>query len=321
MESITACKTTALKTTACMLALTLFATQVAAHELNGFNLKSQILDQDFVLQIGQPNRESVRSNPEHLSVKKADWDDTELVMGVAVGDQSRAYPLSVLFNEQLVNDTIGDVPVLVSFCSLCGSGAVYERTVGGEVLEFAESGLLYRSDELFYDVQTNSLWSSFINTSVSGPSEGHELADLSWSITEWGQWRSTHPKTTVLARPTGAQAGEQFKEERLSGLLNHQGYHPKMPTLGLSWPDGEAIAFPAGEVLEAGGNVQEFMDDKPIEVSFNTESQQFKLNTKLDLKVFRGTWGEWQAAHPEGSWYVKEDVAESTGEQLQSGDD
>jgi len=133
--------------------------------------------------------------------------DDDLVFGVAINSDARAYPLRILDWHEMFNDTIGGVPVSLAYCTLCGSGILFETTVEGfpQPLIFGSSGFLFRSNKLMYDTYTHSLWNQFTGRPVVGPltGSGIELKTRPVVIARWGDWRRDHPDTTVLDIETG----------------------------------------------------------------------------------------------------------------------
>ena len=134
---------------------------------------------------------------------------TDLVIGVSMNGSHRAYPLKILDRHENVNDTIGRTPIAVSYCPLCKSSLVFDRRVGGSTREFGISGLLYNSNVLIYDRQSNprqeSLWSQVEMRAVTGPAaeQGLTLTLLPSEMTDWGSWRQRYPHTQVLSNLTG----------------------------------------------------------------------------------------------------------------------
>ena len=133
--------------------------------------------------------------------------DDDLVFGVAINGDVRAYPLRIMGWHEMFNDVIGEVPVALAYCTLCGSGIVYETTVEGREAPFVfgSSGFLYRSNKLMFDRETNSLWNQFTGKPVVGPlvSEGIELKQRPVVITSWGAWKAANPLTLILDINTG----------------------------------------------------------------------------------------------------------------------
>ena len=133
--------------------------------------------------------------------------DDDLVFGVEINGDVRAYPLRIMGWHEMFNDTIGGMPVALAYCTLCGTGILFETKVPGrdKPFVFGSSGLLYRSNKLMFDRQTDSLWNQFTGKPVTGPlrDSGIELKIRPVVITSWANWKSHHPDTKVLSLNTG----------------------------------------------------------------------------------------------------------------------
>jgi len=148
------------------------------------------------------------TNPAMIPAAEADYlIPGELVFGIEIGGDARAYPLRILDWHEMLNDVIGGVPVSLAYCTLCGAGILFETAMddGEEPFTFGSSGLLYRSNKLMFDRQTGSLWNQFTGRPVSGPlaAEDIELPIRPVEITSWRDWAGRHPETTVLSLDTG----------------------------------------------------------------------------------------------------------------------
>ena len=134
-------------------------------------------------------------------------DDDDVVFGIAVDGQTRAYPKRILAWHEMALDTLGEVALTVVYCTLCGTVIPYESVVNGERIIFGTSGLLYRSNKLMFDIETNSLWNTFEGIPVVGSrvGSGIRLVHRPVVTTTWGEWRRTHPDTTVLTMQTGQE--------------------------------------------------------------------------------------------------------------------
>ena len=142
--------------------------------------------------------------PRFQRTEDVHWvDDDEQVLVVDVGGEARAYPVQILTYHEIVNDTVGGVPVAVTYCPLCASGIAFDRRVEDRVLSFGTSGRLYLSDLVMYDRQTESLWPQIEGAAVAGALTGTELTVLPASLVSWEQWRGAHPDGWVLSRQTG----------------------------------------------------------------------------------------------------------------------
>jgi hypothetical protein len=148
------------------------------------------------------------TNPKQITPAAATYlTDDELVFGVDINGDARAYPLRILDWHEMLNDVVGGVPVTLAYCTLCGSGILYDARVPGraEPFVFGSSGFLHRSNKLMYDQATKSLWNQFTGRPVVGPltGSGIELRVLPVTIASWRDWLAAHPKTTVLSLATG----------------------------------------------------------------------------------------------------------------------
>lgn len=148
------------------------------------------------------------------SIDDPDFDSTyvgspdEQVI-VLESDPTRAYPIRILHYHEIVNDTIdtdeGDVPVVVTWCPLCGSAIVYERTVNGQVLSFGVSGKLADDDLVMYDRETGSEWKQSRGQGIAGPLEGEQLTIRPAAMMDYETFRREYPNGIVL-RPPGGQS-------------------------------------------------------------------------------------------------------------------
>ncbi len=147
-------------------------------------------------------------NPTLISVSRADYlKDDDLVFGVSINGDERAYPLRIMGWHEMFNEVIGGVPVALAYCTLCGSGILFETQVEGrqEPFVFGSSGFLYRSNKLMFDRKTHSLWNQYTGRPVVGPlvNSGIELKQRPVVITTWQSWKTSHPDTKVLSLETG----------------------------------------------------------------------------------------------------------------------
>jgi hypothetical protein len=147
-------------------------------------------------------------NPKLVSAQEADYLlNDDLVFGVSINGDARAYPLRIMGWHEMFNETIGGVPVALAYCTLCGAGILFETKVEGltDPMVFGSSGLLYRSNKLMFDRQTDSLWNQFTGEPVVGPltGSGIKLKIRPVTITTWESWRTSNPDTRVLSLDTG----------------------------------------------------------------------------------------------------------------------
>lgn len=170
------------------------------------NWERHTIQYDEILS-GGPPRDGIPSidNPTFISQEEASaWlAGNEPVIAVDLNGEARAYPLQILTWHEIVNDTIGDLPIIVTFCPLCNSAIVFEARVNGEPTEFGTSGLLRNSDLIMYDRQTESLWQQFTGEAIVGDQVGTQLTFLPSSLISFDDFRAAYPAGTVLSKETG----------------------------------------------------------------------------------------------------------------------
>ncbi|WP_175452434.1 DUF3179 domain-containing protein [Thiohalomonas denitrificans] len=168
---------------------------------------------------GGPGRDGVPSidEPRFLSGEDADrfLASDDIVFGVTLEGESRAYPRGILVWHEIVNDRIGDQTISITYCPLTGTVLGFER--GSTTL--GVSGQLVNSNLILYDRATKSLWPQILSTAISGPLKGKSLKSFPVVWTTWSQWQSLHPDTTVLSTNTG-YTRNYFHDP-------YGGYHPK----------------------------------------------------------------------------------------------
>ena len=124
--------------------------------------------------------------------------DTEPVITFAHKGDARAYPLRFLIWHEIVNDTVGGVPVSVTYCPLCNSSIVFDRRIGNKILDFGTTGKLRNSDMVMYDRQTESWWQQFTGTGIVGEMNGRMLAMLPARVESLAKFRERYPGGKVL---------------------------------------------------------------------------------------------------------------------------
>lgn len=132
---------------------------------------------------------------------------SDVVFGVLVGGEARAYPQRIVAWHELVTDEVGGQSLVIAHCVPCGGIAVYSGVASdGTRYTFGNSGLVYRSRQVYYDAETNSLWDQLSGKAIAGEAmrNGVSLNPTMVVRTTWGEWSARHPNTRVLSLDTGA---------------------------------------------------------------------------------------------------------------------
>ncbi|MFQ6130273.1 MAG: DUF3179 domain-containing protein [Candidatus Hadarchaeaceae archaeon] len=156
---------------------------------------------------GGPRKDGIPAihSPKFVTVGAASdfLSDDEMVLGLVYNGDVKAYPIQIMVWHEIVNDVVGGDPLLITWCPLCGTGIAFDRVIDGQAYCFGVSGMLYNSDLVMYDHQTESWWPQVLGTALVGDMAGTKLNPIPITITSWGSWKNLHPDTQVLSRDTG----------------------------------------------------------------------------------------------------------------------
>lgn len=155
---------------------------------------------------GGPGKDGIPAvmNPRFQSVQEhQDLEDDELVVGVIMHDEARAYPHTILDWHEIINDEIQGTPISLTYCPLTGSAIGWHGNINGQTTTFGVSGLLYNSNLMPYDRATDSYWSQMLLQAVHGARKGEMAETFPVLETSWKQWKTLFPESRVLTRETG----------------------------------------------------------------------------------------------------------------------
>lgn len=234
---------------------------------------------DLVLAATEDSIPAILPDPDlYVSAERGDqeWNDDEPVIGVEVDGQARAYPIRILSNHEIVNDTVGGEPLAVTWCPLCYTAIVFSRSVQDRTITFGVSGYLFNSNLVMYDHQTGTLWSQILGQSLRGAYRDQFLRHVPSRLVSWGDWKSLHPDTTVLSAQQLGQRAEDvvdpytgYYTSGAAGLAERETDErlpAKQLVVGLSLGN-EAVAYPLDQ-LRGAGPVHDVVDGEPILLAY-----------------------------------------------------
>ncbi len=150
---------------------------------------------DVVDAVSMPNPNGGEASFGPLS--EVDLDSQLPVAVITVNGQTRGCPLHIMTFHEIVNDSVGGVPVAVTFCPLCNTALTFERTIDREVLDFGVSGNLRNSDLIMFDRQTESWWQQAVGEAIDGPLQGTLLVAVEHTMQFWFSWAAFFPETDI----------------------------------------------------------------------------------------------------------------------------
>jgi hypothetical protein len=196
------------------------------------------------------------------------------------------------------------------YCTLCGSAqAYYTDGLGDELPQpvFRTSGLLFRSNKMMYELNTQSFIDTFVGDATSGPLEeaGVSFDQVSVVTTTWGEWRADHPETTIVAEDGGLD--RTYELDPLHGRDDDGPIFPigetdsrlpvQEPVLGVITGDGQAIAFhvaTARELLATGERIA--VDG--VELELDGGGIRARRDGE-DAEGHEAFWFAWSQFHPD----------------------
>lgn len=244
--------------------------------------------------------------------------DEQLVIGLKVGEEARAYPVKMANWHDVINDVVGGVPVAVVWSAHAFGATVLERRLpDGKTVVFGSAGLIFQMGNVMYDKATLSLWSPLQHECVAGPMVGTKLNAVSCVLTVWKEWRTLNPATTALVGAQPPAQGVNYEQDPVlprDYLRNTFILFPvygvdvaktpmrfKSTVFGVTGPDGKTTkAYEAGLLVkEKTWPVEDKIGGQTVSIQFTV--QNGILTATADgkpLLVERMLWYAWAGAHP-----------------------
>ncbi|MEL7281278.1 MAG: DUF3179 domain-containing (seleno)protein [Pseudomonadota bacterium] len=248
-------------------------------------------------------------NPEVSTASEATWlKDSDVVFGVVVNGEARAYPRRIMEVREMVNDTLGGRDLGIPYCTLCGAAQAYftdsvpawvERPV------LRTSGLLIRSNKVMFDLETFSVFDTFLGKAVTGPllKEGIMLEQASVVTTDWGTWKAAHPETTVLVEALALGRDFDFRNGRdANGPIFPVGdVDPRLSVhedvIGVVTASGKPVAFQRSRAFTALSQGQEIIVEN-VHLKMDGGGIKAVDAAGNDLGSHQAFWFAWSQFHP-----------------------
>lgn len=150
---------------------------------------------------GGPPRDGIPSidSPKFLPQSDIDFlSDNEPVIGLSLNGEAKAYPIRIMTWHEIANDTIGGIPVAVTYCPLCNSSIVFDRRVDGKAVEFGTTGKLKDSNLIMYDRGGDNWWQQFTGEAIAGTATGKKLSLIPSRLQSFGEFKAENENGMVL---------------------------------------------------------------------------------------------------------------------------
>ena len=299
----------------CFLFGLIAADASVAASRNGFDLDDSLVPAEEILS-GGPGRDGIPAldHPRFLNADQAGFlKPGDRVLGLSIKGVNRAYPIRILNYHEIVNDAVDGQPVVITYCPLCGSGMAFSAVVADQTLVFGVSGLLFNSDVLLYDRQTESLWSQIKSVAVTGPMKGTRLDAIPISHTTWRDWQARHPDTKVLSKDTGFRRNytkNPYPNYRRDPKLffpvaeESRAYRRKSLVMGLEIDD-RFKAYPFDELKRGPARFADDFQGQKIQVQYDHKNKTASVidSQGMEMPTVIAYWFAWYAFHPDTDVY------------------
>ncbi len=248
-------------------------------------------------------------NPPVTSAQDATWlDDDDIVFGIEINGQYRAYPRQIMEVREMVNDTLGGRDLGIPYCTLCGAAQAYftDRLPGGVKRPVLRtSGLLIRSNKVMYDLRTYSVFDTFLGHAVTGPlaKKRIKLKQAAVVTTDWGTWKKEHPETTVLAESLALGRDPDFRNGRdAKGPIFPIGdVDPRLPVhediIGIVTASGQPVAFQRSKAFLALSRGDDITFEN-VRLKLDAGGIKAVDRKGKDLGSHQAFWFAWSQFHP-----------------------
>ena len=284
--------------------------------INGFDLSKATIPLDRIFS-GGPPKDGIPAilHPKFVEVTRMrGMRDDDLVIGFSHNGDTRAYSLRILVWHEIVNDTVGGWPIAVTYCPLCGTSMIFDRRAGRQTLSFGVSGLLYQSDVLMYDHQTESLWSQLEMQAVAGKLAGRPLNWLPSQHMTWRAWKERYPNSAVLSTDTGynrnyggtAYKGYETNQQTMFPVPHHRTDLPNKTWVVGVIVNGMPKAYPVRELERLGGKtITDTVGGTSIHLQYDARARfvEVAAEDNANIPSVSVYWFAWQAFYPNTELY------------------
>ena len=235
--------------------------------------------------------------------------NTEII-GISRKNISVAYPLEVVIPRHIINDTIEEMNIVVSYCAICRSALIFNAEIEEEKLHFKVSAV-WRRNMVMIDDQSKSLWQQATGECIYGKHKGKHLELLSGENTNWNSWVEKHPSSEFAYKCKEARKGYLSRKGMIKGLnfitpkmtppgfTNLKGLPTRETVFGITY-NGISRTYPKTEIESCTIFTDQF-DKKKLDLQYDKSSEYLTAidtETKEQIIVEKHWWLGWKEFHP-----------------------
>lgn len=203
----------------------------------------------------------------------------KLVIGVSENGIDKAYPIQLIGYHHQVRDSIGQTPIMVTYCTVCRTGRVYSPMVNGKLENFRLVGMDH-FNAMFEDATTKSWWRQANGECIAGPLKGYKLKEINSEQLSLKAWFRKHPNAEVLQpdekfAATLAKMDSYDKGKSKSNLTKRDTASWQFKSWVLGIDIGESAKTYDWNYLEKNKFIQDSLPSLPILILLENDSASF----------------------------------------------
>ncbi|NCO31756.1 DUF3179 domain-containing protein, partial [bacterium] len=209
----------------------------------------------------------------------------------------KVYPYNILVWHEIINDTINEIPVSITFSPLSGSAIAFNRTIDNKTLTLGVSGHLLEGNMIMYDKETESLWQQSTGKALAGEYLDKELKLFPLQVMNIGEIKKTYPKSIVLTENTGFE--RDYKNNPYFGYNESEDFRFNPSIVNRLYPQKEIfVVFKINEKvvgipwLELKENISydKIIDNKNIFIKKNRGELTLTIDKNVPIPFYFEMW-------------------------------
>jgi hypothetical protein len=214
----------------------------------------------------------------------------DLVIGISINGESRAYPIEIIGYHHQVRDTLGTEPVMITYCTVCRTGRVFSPIINGQSETFRLVGMDHYN-AMFEDRTTRSWWRQVNGEAIAGDKKGEQLREIPSQQMSLEAWINFHPDSRIL-QPDSAFIDayknlEKYDEGKQEGRLEGK---DSVSWLDKSWIVGVQVGMTPKAYdwiqLDSMRVINDKVDEASLLVALEPDSVSFHVWKKPDSLTF-----------------------------------
>jgi hypothetical protein len=233
-----------------------------------------------------------------IAAEKDTAREDRLVLGVVINGEAKAYPLEIIGYHHQVRDSIGNTPVMITYCTVCRTGRAFSPFVKGHIESFRLVGMDH-FNAMFEDMTTKSWWQQATGVAVAGPLKGEALKEIPTRQVALDVWLREYPQSGIMEPDTFFKKQYNHLAGYDKGTINNSlekrdslSWKPKSWIVGVVH-DQASKAYDWNMLTEKRV-IQDSIEGIPIVVALENDTVSFHVfsrlvdSTVLDLQRMQG---------------------------------